>query len=497
MLASREGRDLCIVRRANHDHRRRLSMNATRTRIAAVTAGIAATLSIPLIARAAPQSTSGKEQMYHDMLILAQQMHDLKAQRDTDPGAAAAYDQLKSAYHAMSDQLGGDDPARMVNPLGDARLSVGQAVAEPQRDAGGIAGTLTVPSGCVSDSSLVFNGTNVNIPDVSTVTSTITMSGLSGRIWFVDSIIDIDHTFAADLDIKLTSPSGTVVTVSTDNGGVNDNVFNTLFADNSDPDGQAPYVNNNGLVTDHLYVNLTTASPLAPEEPFHAFAGEDPNGVWTLTITDDAGIDVGFLDDWDLRIITTTDPGNGITRVFGSTGGPFGLLMPDNALFTSNRTVSGLGGTICDVAVRVHLTHGSCDDLDITLTAPNGEDVTLTTDNGFANNNLFAPTTFSDAVDPGADGDRTATDAVYVNLVAKNALTPEESLATFRGLNPNGVWSLRVDDDAVGDTGTFFGWALIITTCSCDPACPSDINGDGAIDADDLVAVVLGWGACP
>jgi hypothetical protein len=31
----------------------------------------------------------------------------------------------------------------------------------------------------------------------------------------------------------------------------------------------------------------------------------------------------------------------------------------------------------------------------------------------------------------------------------------------------------------------------------CGAACPADVNGSGAVDADDLVAVVLAWGPCP
>jgi subtilisin-like proprotein convertase family protein len=321
---------------------------------------------------------------------------------------------------------------------------------------------------------------------------------LTGRIWYVDSIIDIDHTFNSDLDIRLTSPSGTTITISSNNGGSNDNVFgSTFFRDNADPDGQAPYASNNGLVTDHAYVNLTAATPLAPEEPFHAFAGEDPNGVWTLTIIDEVGADSGTLNDWDLNVRTTTDPGNRSTRAFGSTGGPFGFILPDNGVFTSNRTVSGFGGFLCDVEVRLDINHTDCGDLDITLTAPNGEDVTLTTDNAGGLDNVYSPTTFNNAVDPGATGVRNTTNASYVNLVAKNALTPEESLSTFRGINPNGTWTLRVSDDLAGDTGTFFGWSLILTTCSCDASCPGDTDGDGDTDADDLTAVILGWGACP
>jgi len=67
-----------------------------------------------------------------------------------------------------------------------------------------------------------------------------------------------------------------------------------------------PYVTNNGLVTDHLYANLTTATPLVPEEAMGAFIGENPNGTWTITISDDLAGDGGSLDSWSLNITTAT-----------------------------------------------------------------------------------------------------------------------------------------------------------------------------------------------
>src|SRR5438552_1714978 len=84
----------------------------------------------------------------------------------------------------------------------------------------------------------------------------------------------LQHMFNAYLDITLQSPAGTVVTITTDNGGSNDDVFNgTVWDDQANPGGQVPYTTNNGLVTDQAYVNLVTATPLVPEEAMGAFIG--------------------------------------------------------------------------------------------------------------------------------------------------------------------------------------------------------------------------------
>jgi subtilisin-like proprotein convertase family protein len=439
---------------------------------------------------------SPKEQMHLDMIALAQQMHDLRPQMASDESAAALYQQLHNDYQRMSDELGGDDPGRAILS-GTADADAAGAAMRPTSppDEGGIAGSSATPPGCGSDTGLFGNSADFPIPDLGTVTSTIFVNGPAGRLWYVQPTLFIQHTFNADLDITLTSPSGTTVTISTDNGGSNDNVFsNTVFADDVNPGGQVPYTTNNGLVTDHLYQNGVTATALVAEEPMHRFAGEDPNGTWTLRISDDASLNTGTLLGWNLFVQVTGTPTNRTTRTF--TNSITGVILNGGTL-VRNVPVSGMGGFLCDVQVRLDVSHGWCEDLDISLTSPSGRVITLTTDNGSVFEDVFAGTTFDDAVDPGSPGVHTATDGPYVNMLARNVLTPEESFGSLRGTSANGTWSLRVSDDEVVPGGDFNSVSLILTTCSCEPACTADVNGDGAINADDVVGVILGWGACP
>ena len=84
------------------------------------------------------------------------------------------------------------------------------------------------------------------------------------------------------------------MTLTTDNGGGNDNVFNgTVWDDDANPAGQVPYAPTTAWSRDHAYANLILASPLVPEEALGAFIGENPNGTWTLTISDDLAGDSG------------------------------------------------------------------------------------------------------------------------------------------------------------------------------------------------------------
>ena len=152
------------------------------------------------------------------------------------------------------------------------------------------------------------NNTPVAIPTgPAVISSTLVIAGAGTQIGDVNLFTSITHTFNADLDITLLSPAGTVVTISSDNGSSFDNVFaGTLFDDDADPDGQVPFATNPNSVSDHPYVNLVPATPLTPEEALAAFIDEDPNGTWTLTISDDLGGDGGTLNSWSLDVTTIT-----------------------------------------------------------------------------------------------------------------------------------------------------------------------------------------------
>ena len=165
---------------------------------------------------------------------------------------------------------------------------------------------------CASSTSMgVNNTTAAPIPDNNPagVTSTIVVSGATGTVWDVDLTTNITHTFNSDLDVTLTSPAGTVVTITTGNDGSFDNVFaGTTFDDSADPGSQIPYSGNPNIVTDHTYTNNVVATPLTPEEPLAAFIGEDPNGTWSLKIVDHAGGDTGTLNSWGLTMTLLTTP---------------------------------------------------------------------------------------------------------------------------------------------------------------------------------------------
>jgi len=57
-------------------------------------------------------------------------------------------------------------------------------------------------------------------------------------------------------------------------------------------------------VSDALYVDLVATPLVSPEGPFDLFVGANPNGAWTLSVTDDVSPDTGTLVRWDLTLET-------------------------------------------------------------------------------------------------------------------------------------------------------------------------------------------------
>jgi uncharacterized repeat protein (TIGR01451 family) len=332
------------------------------------------------------------------------------------------------------------------------------------------------PNFCSATTTNFSNTTSGTIPDNNTigVSRTISVSGVGNYLWDVDVTINVSHTNPADLDIWLTSPAGTVVTLTTDNGGNNDNVFQgTTFDDDADPGNNTTSNPSSSLrVNDTSYVNNVVKALLTPEEPLAAFVGENPNGNWTLTVADDQNGTTGTLNSWSISVthlngtvVTTSSTfSNTTAQTISSSGTP---------TVTSNIAASGLSNVITKVTVTTNILHTRADNLDIAVLSPAGTYVTLTTDNGGANDNVFAGTVWDDDADPdnntrvNAGSSNRVADTSYANNVVEATLTPEEPLGAFIGETPNGTWSLIIADDANGDGGSLASWSITITTGNC------------------------------
>jgi subtilisin-like proprotein convertase family protein len=351
----------------------------------------------------------------------------------------------------------------------------------------------TPPTGCIGTTTTFTQSTPLTIPSSGVVTSTLVVSGAGPFLADVD-VQTFLAPFRVDLiDVTLTSPAGTVVTLTTGNGpaDANPSTFNgTVWDDDANPGGQLPYSFNNGMVTEAPYNGFppsTVFSPLTPEEPLAAFIGENPNGTWSLTIRNKPS-SAGSLSSWSLTL--TTYP-NGPPIVTSSFTQASATAIPaGNNVVTSTVVVSGAGPSLVDIDVTTFLAHTWSEDLRVTLRSPAGTVVTLTTHNGFDFDNVFNGTVWDDDADP--LGEQTyplpnerVTDNLYQNNTLASPLTPEEPLGAFIGENPNGTWTLTVNNNPGFGSGNLSSWTLNLDTtngCGQDENPAADFDGDGDSD---------------
>jgi cysteine-rich repeat protein len=130
-------------------------------------------------------------------------------------------------------------------------------------------------------------------------------------------------------------------------------------------------------------------------------------------------------------------------------------IPDDDATGVTTRVIATLGGNIARSALLFDITHTWDADVDMFLTPPGLSAMDINTDNGFSDDNFTATVLDSTC----------ATSITNGSGPFSNCYSPESSFASLNGTTEStGVWSLKVADDASGDTGTLNGWALILCT---------------------------------
>jgi len=194
------------------------------------------------------------------------------------------------------------------------------------------------PPGCSGT-----NPTDVTIPDNTTVTSTITISGCAGNASSTSTVeVHIVHTYRGDLVVSLVAPDSSVYTLLNRSGGSADNVDQTFT------------------------VNLSS---------------EVANGTWTLRVQDAASGDTGYINSWTLNL------GGGSSACTGTNGTDVTIL--DNTTVYSPITISGCSGNASSTStVEVHIVHTYRGDLVVALVAPDGSVYTLLNRSGGSADNV-------------------------------------------------------------------------------------------------------------
>ena len=102
----------------------------------------------------------------------------------------------------------------------------------------------------------------------------------------VNVLVDLTHTFSGDLEVELIAPDGvTTVPLAFDLCGAVDDWDNVIFDDEASESVEDACNPTPPALT----------GTLQPQGLLSDFDGFDPNGTWTLLITDDAGGDAGTL----------------------------------------------------------------------------------------------------------------------------------------------------------------------------------------------------------
>jgi subtilisin-like proprotein convertase family protein/subtilisin family serine protease len=215
-------------------------------------------------------------------------------------GADLALARQNSVYSRVFNDVNGDAVAGATEPGLAGRTVTLDANGNGQIDIR----NLSVPSGTL----------NLAVPDsnITGVNSNLAVSGAIGSIIDLDVSINMTHTWIGDMVITLTSPTGTKITLFNQRGGSGDNLTNTVFDDQATTaisTGTAPF---NGR--------------FRPENPLSNFTGQQPNGTWTLNLSDRAGGDLGTLLNWKLDFVLAEDPtassdANGLVRFDNVTPG--------------------------------------------------------------------------------------------------------------------------------------------------------------------------------
>jgi len=329
----------------------------------------------------------------------------------------------------------------------------------PEPSGGDILPIPALPPGCVATTRAFTQSAAQLIPDVSTITSTLPVSGMGPYIWDVTAQTLISHTFSSDLNVYLIAPNqfGYRNTLTTRNGydfdghDVDAPFLNTVWSD------QAPLG-----VTELNFADNVTQPFVIPEGAMGAYAGHhNPNGNWQLVVQDAAALDTGRLNGWTLSITTLPFYPRGNSQFpTDSTVHP----IPNPGTLTTTLSINNAGPVLEDVTLLTYITHSNSGDLNIVLTAPSGLTTTLVNGraNGFADQ--YNGTLWTDAPVGGGP----VTDATYVNGVPLDQVQPEGAMGHFKGSNPNGVWTLAITDMRGGaDSGSLDSWQLGVYTRQC------------------------------
>lgn len=178
------------------------------------------------------------------------------------------------------------------------------------------------------------------------LTSTLTVP-TPGRIGALRVTLAATHAWMGDLQVTLTSPSGTTVDLMERPG-----VDTTGFFSRANLVAGTPLIFDDAApneIQDIANTEMTVSGPWKPNEPLARFAGEPRNGTWTLHVSDLGAGNTGTVSSWSLE---TDDPACAITDA------PTGL-NEDDATFHARLDPGTASGTTVQFELGRTTAYGS------------------------------------------------------------------------------------------------------------------------------------------
>lgn len=291
------------------------------------------------------------------------------------------------------------------------------------------------------------NSPGTDILDNVTIYDTITVSG-AAPLLDLNVVLNVEHSYLEDLEIVLTSPSGTSVTLMQYSCDDNED-FEIEF----DDEAGGPL----------LICSTPTVGAFVPFDSLSAFDGEIFDGDWIISIYDDAAGDEGTLLQWCLipelgkACDYTSAPG---TVIDVDPNEPPIILNFAPPIVWDTITVAGTGNTLSDLNVFVNIDHTYVEDLNIELTSPSGTTIPLIL--GECGDNDDLEVEFDDEGIP-----------LLCSTPTVGVFQPDGLLSDFDGEPFDGDWILKIEDTFVGEDGGVLNQWCVIPEFAL-PACPLD-----------------------
>ncbi len=209
-------------------------------------------------------------------------------------------------------------------------------------------------------------------------------------------------------------------------------------------------------------------------------------------------------------IFTPREFGNSSSNYI--TEAPSSTVPSKASIYPSTIAVAGLNGSVTKVSVTLsNLAHTQPVGLDILLVSPAGQKVMLMSDAGGPTNLTSVRLDFDDSaatVIPDRTAPVTGTYRPTDYQPGETMISPAPAgpyattLSAFNGSNPNGDWSLYINNDAISEFGRLVGWGLQITTDEPPNRGIFELNGGtlitrGAVISNGPRFVVGGPGGVP